>query len=99
MTSKNPSTVDLRGVDMPEHLKMATQAVEYAVKQGEIIVFTDRDIVMKYLPTEAAKNHLNRSSVSGWDNSADATPPVIGREVVMPAHSKKKAVGGLWERL
>lgn len=58
MISKNPSTVDLRGVDMPEHLKMATQAVEYAVRQGEITVFTDRDIVMKYLPAEAAKNHL-----------------------------------------
>ena len=40
---------DLRGVKMPEHLNLAKQSVYDATIQGESIIITDQELVIKYL--------------------------------------------------
>ena len=49
---------DLRGVKMPEHLNLAKQSVYDATIQGESIIITDQELIIKYLPVEAIKKRL-----------------------------------------
>jgi TusA-related sulfurtransferase len=50
--------VDLRGVPMPEHLQRATQAVADAAAGKEVVLTTDQEVVIKYVPSAAAKDGL-----------------------------------------
>ena len=47
--------VDLRGIPMPEHLQKATKAVEDAAAGTEVVLTTDQEVVIKYVPSAAAK--------------------------------------------
>ena len=47
--------VDLRGVAMPAHLQQATKAVEDAAEGRELVLTTDQEVVIKYVPSAAAK--------------------------------------------
>jgi TusA-related sulfurtransferase len=47
--------VDLRGVNMPGHLQQATKAVEDAASGSEVVLTTDQEVVIKYVPSAAAK--------------------------------------------
>ena len=47
--------VDLRGIPMPEHLQKATKAVENVAEGAEIVLTTDQEVVIKYVPSAAAK--------------------------------------------
>ena len=47
--------IDLRGIPMPEHLQMATKAVEDAAAGTEVVLTTDQEVVIKYVPSAAAK--------------------------------------------
>jgi hypothetical protein len=49
---------DLRGVPMPEQLQKATEAVECAVAGAEIHITTNHELIIKYLPSAAAKASL-----------------------------------------
>ena len=50
--------VDLRGVPMPLHLQRATQAVASAAEGNEVVLTTDQEVVIKYVPSAAAKEGL-----------------------------------------
>jgi TusA-related sulfurtransferase len=50
--------VDLRGVPMPQHLQRATKAVESAAEGNEVVLTTDQELVIKYVPSAAAKEGL-----------------------------------------
>ncbi|MBT4126978.1 MAG: hypothetical protein HOE43_11365 [Chloroflexi bacterium] len=50
--------VDLRGVPMPEHLQRATKAVATAAEGNEVVLTTDQEVVIKYVPSAAAKEGL-----------------------------------------
>ena len=50
--------VDLRGVPMPLHLQRATQAVASASEGNEVVLTTDQEVVIKYVPSAAAKEGL-----------------------------------------
>jgi len=50
--------VDLRGVPMPEHLQRATEAVAKATEGTEVVLTTDQEVVIKYVPSAAAKDGL-----------------------------------------
>ncbi|MDE0592843.1 MAG: hypothetical protein OSB68_06340 [Dehalococcoidia bacterium] len=47
--------VDLRGVAMPGHLQQATKAVEDAAAGSEVVLTTDQELIIKYVPSAAAK--------------------------------------------
>ena len=47
--------VDLRGVAMPAQLQQATKAVEDAAEGRELVLTTDQEVVIKYVPSAAAK--------------------------------------------
>lgn len=47
--------VDLRGVAMPAHLQQATKAVEDAAEGRELVLTTDQEVIIKYIPSAAAK--------------------------------------------
>jgi TusA-related sulfurtransferase len=50
--------VDLRGVPMPEHLQRATEAVATATEGNDVVLTTDQEVVIKYVPSAAAKEGL-----------------------------------------
>ncbi|MDG0866485.1 sulfurtransferase TusA family protein [Candidatus Lucifugimonas marina] len=50
--------VDLRGVPMPQHLQRATEAVAKANEGNEVVLTTDQEVVIKYVPSAAAKDGL-----------------------------------------
>jgi TusA-related sulfurtransferase len=50
--------VDLRGVPMPQHLQRATKAVASASEGNEVVLTTDQEVVIKYVPSAAAKEGL-----------------------------------------
>ncbi|NQW20118.1 MAG: hypothetical protein HQ477_05250 [Chloroflexi bacterium] len=47
--------IDLRGIPMPDHLQQATKAVEKAAEGNEVVLTTDKEIIIKYVPSAAAK--------------------------------------------
>ena len=54
---------DLRGIPMPKHLQMATEAVESAAKGAEVHLTTDQELVIirpsgKHIEKILARNHL-----------------------------------------
>ena len=50
--------VDLRGVPMPLHLQRATKAVASVSEGNEVVLTTDQEVVIKYVPSAAAKEGL-----------------------------------------
>jgi len=50
--------IDLRGVPMPDHLQQATKAVESAAAGTEVVLTTDQELVIKYVPSAAAKEGI-----------------------------------------
>lgn len=50
--------VDLRGVPMPQHLQRATEAIAKATEGNEVVLTTDQEVVIKYVPSAAAKDGL-----------------------------------------
>jgi TusA-related sulfurtransferase len=50
--------VDLRGVPMPGHLQRATEAVATATEGNDVVLTTDQEVVIKYVPSAAAKEGL-----------------------------------------
>lgn len=53
-----PLVVDLRGVPMPGHLQQATAAVASAAEGKDVVLTTDQEVVIKYIPSAAAKEGL-----------------------------------------
>ena len=51
----NQLEIDLRGVPMPGHLQQATDAVEKAAEGSEVVLTTDQEVIIKYVPSAAAK--------------------------------------------
>lgn len=47
--------IDLRGVPMPDHLQQATDAVEKAASGSDVVLTTDQEVIIKYVPSAAAK--------------------------------------------
>jgi TusA-related sulfurtransferase len=43
---------------MPEHLQRATKAVATAAEGNEVVLTTDQEVVIKYVPSAAAKEGL-----------------------------------------
>jgi|GEM_PF-764990 TusA-related sulfurtransferase len=60
--------MDLRNTPMPGHIQNATKAIERAAAGEEIILLTDQEVVIKYVPTEAALQGVRtKMSMAGDD--------------------------------
>ena len=63
--------IDLRGVPMPGHLKRAISALNEVAEGSEIILTTDQDVVMKYVPSAAAqlriRVHMSMPAENLWE--------------------------------
>ncbi|NQW18624.1 MAG: hypothetical protein HQ478_14200 [Chloroflexi bacterium] len=52
---EDENVMDLRHTPMPGHIQNALKAVERAAAGEEIILLTDQEVVIKYVPAEAAR--------------------------------------------
>ena len=50
-----PITVDLQGVPMPDHMQQAVKAVQQAAAGQVVVLLTDQEVVIKYVPSAAAQ--------------------------------------------
>jgi TusA-related sulfurtransferase len=50
-----PITVDLQGVPMPDHMQRAVNAVDQAAGGQVIVLLTDQEVVIKHVPSAAAR--------------------------------------------
>ncbi len=46
--------IDLRGVPMPDHMQRAAAAIDQVAEDSRVVLLTDQEVVLKYVPAEAA---------------------------------------------
>jgi TusA-related sulfurtransferase len=63
-----PVTVDLQGVPMPAHLQQAVAAVQQAAGGQVVVLLTDQEVVIKYVPSAAAQAGVRIKMGMAGDN-------------------------------
>ena len=77
---QTPNEIDLTGVTMPRHLRLAINALDLVAGGSKVILTTDQDVVMKYVPSAAARLRIRVQMSMPKENLWKLTLTPTGKE-------------------
>ena len=77
---QTPNEIDLTGVTMPRHLRLAINALDLVAGGSKVILTTDQDVVMKYVPSAAARLRIRVQMSMPKENLWKLTLTPVGKE-------------------